>query len=1505
MKDLIYNSANNVVLTFSKNDVWHWTSMSSFSEEKITFECNSQKYKKALSRKKAGKDKWALMIDWSSVIMDSKEEVFNVYILYSGTIKQRQPVKVTYTQIPISINDFDISLSPNQGIWGTGGEVCSLQLYLKSELKQWMFDNTKYTVQFKHSDNKGFFPLQGGDTVTFDIKKSSKNMIPLKYVGYDGPINKAIKKRVFFAINGIDCPNPPEFTFNPRPYSYKAEVIGLQDRYQYGSENRKICQIQLVRTDVLSPIAESVELLSLSPITFHQALECLQSTHDNTEWDVVVKSDTSFKKLSNLDNKKILIAFGIDKKCACTASFTLGSIDKGLKPDIRIEPSGGLSLHKGDKDRSFKLTVTNRCHATVFNNKIDFKAVPADLLKIKEKVSKEIPSQGALTYTVLVNTAECFNGKPRIFVSSSDTESAYIDYPLEIKPYLNAKISILPTDDVPKMIIGKQYNKNDLCIRCIIGYAADSPKDCLPIDLSKIDFGDNFFLDPTTLKDKIKYGEHRVVDLLFKEDCGINIDKTIEEEKSKDNGTPNTVRYLSCEWRYFDQRDNLKIPFNMPQTYPYECEKEFKSQFPLPEEERVVSVMQFDFFDEKELIKIAKEHEVIWDLNQKMIIESPFSFSKEKLENEKNVVPGESITIYLFINKIEGVNADTLNINESKHIPFNPILKSNNWEKPVSPDTNDITLEPLSADPELRVFFRTAESKILLEKHVKKENSNESENGDLRINSSQPVAIRLRVNPQDDSVKALKIGDIVLENAQKIPDEKNGMKRGIHIEGKSIGITYGNNINFIYDEKYMDMDKVFKILNGESEKTIELFLDYKKIQNADLGQNFMLKIEFEHIEDSKSIQQESYQTEFKLELEYDFDDVYALDLGTTGIVIAKDTGNGPECVILKDKPKDPIEEQPEILSAHTMITSQFSNKEFASEKIDSGPIEDDAEENTKNTSKIELAPEKNEYYSKLEEGDGSIKSRRFRLVPSKFIIGQDHIPFLSSFYDSEEISKKVQAFSLNEEIDLGKKEEASISKLIAALYREIFSSRCGKEVEKIQKLVVTYPNTYTIENLNRLKEILIEELGLKLDGQISFVPESDAVAAYYFNQMILDQHCFESDEESVVFYDMGAGTLDLSLVSFKKVDDKTIASIDNRIGIPLAGNYLDYIICNALEAGGWFQSNKIAEKPNSIKKIATVIKMGFGDDRRIGRVQPEWVGMNSDIFNKDKQKDIEQITFQQLLGGEDNKSYEAFLKACSETALKCLIPEKYKNKVHKIVFSGRGSQFAPLKERVKQELIKLIQYDNVEEIEDKLKPIEYCGDFMKTCVALGALQHQTFISEDGQFQMLNKNLFSKIAVVYYGKSKKDEKDIYDVNVEYLVDPQKENWKDSKVINGTMCKEFYVKATISDYVPGYKMYYIQTCLHEDDLKTLYRKFYQRHRDSSYKDDLNWAFVNVLFPIKAIGSQPITINLTISKDNKIVKREIGDKILTGEKLLENVEDNIIYERSMWPFIVTELK
>ena len=195
---------------------------------------------------------------------------------------------------------------------------------------------------------------------------------------------------------------------------------------------------------------------------------------------------------------------------------------------------------------------------------------------------------------------------------------------------------------------------------------------------------------------------------------------------------------------------------------------------------------------------------------------------------------------------------------------------------------------------------------------------------------------------------------------------------------------------------------------------------------------------------------------------------------------------------------------------------------------------------------------------------------------------------------------------------------------------------------------------------------------------------------------------------------------------------------------------------------------------------------------------------------------------------------------------------------------------------------------------DKLSPMCNCGDYLKTCVAIGALKYQYFFNGNDAFKIENKNIYSKIAVVYWGKSKGK----FGVRVNFLVDPLSENWNDAELINGTWCKEFCASLSISDHLPGKKVYYIQTCLDESHIQDLFKKIYLN--DPSSRDDLNWAFVNILFKKRIVDTKPFAISLRISKDNKILDRRIGSALLLDMKMLENVEDNILYKRSMWPFI-----
>ena len=1438
MKELTYRN-DNVALPFHKGSL----ASHFFSENKITIDSNVPKYKNAIKLQQKEKDTWEIIIDWDKIVMTAKEEMFTIVVSYAGKKKLEERVKVKYPQKSISINDYNIRLSTEEGVWGTDGKLCSLLIERKQGLESWMFKDEHLTISFKMSGQKGFTTLTDGSMFVSDL---SGCQIPLRYVGYDHPINEKVVRQVFFAINNVDY-TPLNFTFTPRPYSYVAKAVPLLDSYRYGDTNRNVFQIILERKDELSPIANRIQILSLRPNNFRDYFDISNENGSILKWNVSINSKASFIILSK--GCPSTVVFDIDNgRSNCQAQFSLGGVSKGVSPNLHIDPSK-VEAYIGD-NKVCKLLVKNNCSSEINVSDIRFESVPANLLRIRGKKTSKIAPNASCSFICDVDTSNEISRKVQISLLTHETEKAILGCDVNIKKRLTARISItiISTDDITPIVVGRTYHRGEIFTRCKIGYAEDSPVDSLPIDLSQIHFGTKFQLSEYDLNNQqISLTESRDVNILFSEETIV----TNEDIEIIKNDT-----IISCIWDYcHDQKGELEVPIVLPKLYGKKCTLNVNElTFPTPNEVRVIPVLAFKF---RELTE--NDVNTIWDSNQRIVTKSPYSFSKEEIVSETAIIPGTIITYYLHVNEIEGIDNETLNIPEIREVDLTSTIESDNhpntpvsyWDesrKIIYP--RGVKLLPIDAKSKGRIVFRTNK-------------------GDFRLQKNSSTRVSANIQEQGDDIEALFVGHIVLQNMEKIPSLDNGVRLDI----AEVSLHNGEH-NILHNRTSEELQTHITILNGESEVCFPIYVDFNKWKASSQEDDPVFKIVFAPFEKEFDTNSNDGKRELStIRISYEaileltpifLDDVYSLDLGTTGIVVAKDTEDEPECVILDDVPKNPIEKDKEILSSQTMILSD------------------------KDESAIVLAPASNVYYKQNTE------KLQFRLVPSKFIIGQERIPFLSGFYESDEINKSIKLFSLGEELDLELtnkiENEKTISLLIASLYREIFL-RCKREVKNIKKLVITYPNTYTIENLEMIKEIMTNELGLNQKGQICFVPESDAVAAYYFNQKIIFNNGFLDDkknpldEENVIFYDMGAGTLDLSLVSFRREGEAGIvASIVNKIGIPLAGNYLDFIIFKTLLEKGWVNEN-MENKHNAIKELTTDIKKHYEDERTIGDINPSWLREHQDSFvnigdfQKNKYSDI------------FDESIKCFINACSETALKCLIPQEMK--VHTIVFSGRGSQFGPLRKEVLESL-KLMS-GTIKE--DKLIPTENCGDYLKTCVALGALTYQNYFNNDGHFRIENKNLFSKIAVVYWGRLDNGQ---YDVDVLYLLDPLKEKWDSADMINGTRSMDFFADEVIANHLPGKIMYYIQTSLERENLVMLYRKVYRK--DPTYKNDLNWAFVNLLFKKRVSTSSPIPVKLRISKDNVIVQREIGRDVLTGVKLLENVEDNFLYKRSMWPFITT---
>ena len=723
--------------------------------------------------------------------------------------------------------------------------------------------------------------------------------------------------------------------------------------------------------------------------------------------------------------------------------------------------------------------------------------------------------------------------------------------------------------------------------------------------------------------------------------------------------------------------------------------------------------------------------------------------------------------------------------------------------------------------------------------------------------------------PRDTAGYRFHVGNIVIRNLQAIPYW--------HPDGELERLLYPNlRVRLTYELQnarrrsvgYMDVDGLFvdrvavAIPNGGADVSYKVYIDWKKWIMGGNPTSLLFRVFAE--ENRADI---LYECGFNMKTQY-YDDVYALDLGTSGIVVAMQANS--EISLLKLRDQDIINER--IEKDDAILSSVSIMKKHA-------PAADDVVT-------VELAPRKSAM------SDDSVHI----MVPLKFIVGQKRIPFLS--YNEENLNlESVRAYGNEETIDMrligeAHKDEETINTFISYLYKDVFS-RFGKKPEEVKKIIVTYPNTYTQDTLEGVKCILKENLGLNSPGQISFVPESDAVAAFYFNQRIYNGG-FPKERERVIIYDMGAGTLDLSLVEFCRGNDgHHTVRILNKIGIPVAGNYLDYIIYRGIEkyvsdvarqhTGQIYLKEAVADFKRNIPENVT-------DNEQIGALQGGLKSISEDYISSENKSRIQNATYGELFG-EELKDY---LEVCSSIAIDTLLADYKDRKPDTIVFSGRGSQFLPLKRKV----IEYLKKNNPNVKEDIISGGTDNG--LKVCVAEGAIRYMELFDEHSPHRIENRNQYANIAVVYWG-GEKDKPGIYDVQVRYLLKPNdpKTNWRDAVNINGTICRDFHCNVTLDNIVSGTRVYYVQTFLDEPVLKELFRAKYPAGANLVKGNRLRLGFVNILFDsVIHTGGTEIDVELEITMDNVITRRRVGSNELGDERILENVESNELYRHSMWP-------
>lgn len=271
--------------------------------------------------------------------------------------------------------------------------------------------------------------------------------------------------------------------------------------------------------------------------------------------------------------------------------------------------------------------------------------------------------------------------------------------------------------------------------------------------------------------------------------------------------------------------------------------------------------------------------------------------------------------------------------------------------------------------------------------------------------------------------------------------------------------------------------------------------------------------------------------------------------------------------------------------------------------------------------------------------------------------------------------------------------EETYSSLFRYFVAPAIEKSIGSELSKrrINKLVLTHPNTYTPVHLKTLKDIVTKAFPDLREGYLEFVSESDAVAAYYvskWNEFNPQQSIHA--QERVLVYDMGAGTLDITLFDkFFNKSKQLEVDIKGKIGTGKAGNYLDFIIAQiiSLKCDGMIPYYVVSTSlpPDASarrfrQRLKDIVKM---------LVKPNLVSGNEFVFSLGGETKI--VTADEIINHE---LFENFLHDVGEGILTQMCAYMGEDDLHinTVIMSGRSCSLKVLRDAVKHALGEDLHY---------------------------------------------------------------------------------------------------------------------------------------------------------------------------------------------------------------------